>query len=128
MVQLPVGPYRTVPVAVPVVVPVAVTVVVPRWYIGQLKAKHLITVQFCSKGCLIIQLGSFEILRLTSKLPLLKTPSGHRCFSYRRARFWNNLSAEGKNAQTLNQFNAVYKISKQSFPRLHFIFHFHNFN
>ena len=38
------------------------------------------------------------------KLPLLKTSSGQKCFSYRGARLWNNLSADAKNAQTQIQF------------------------
>ena len=32
------------------------------------------------------------------KLSLLKTSSGQKCFSYRGARLWNNLSADAKNA------------------------------
>ena len=34
------------------------------------------------------------------KLPLLKTSSGQKWFSYKGARLWNNLSADVKNAQT----------------------------
>ena len=49
------------------------------------------------------------------KLPLLKTSSGQRCFSYRGARLWNNLSADAKNAQTKFQFKNAYNISKESF-------------
>ena len=41
------------------------------------------------------------------KLPLLKISSGKRCFSYRGARLWNNLSADAKNSQTISQFKTV---------------------
>ena len=46
------------------------------------------------------------------KLPRLKTSSGQRCFAYRGAQLWNNLSAEIKTAPTLSRFKAAYKTSK----------------
>ena len=46
------------------------------------------------------------------KLPLLKISSGQKCFSYRGARLWNNLSADAKNAQTKFQFKNAYNISR----------------
>ena len=45
------------------------------------------------------------------KLPRLKTSSGQRCFAYRWAQFWNNLSAEVKTAPILSQFKAAHKNS-----------------
>ena len=48
------------------------------------------------------------------KLPLLKTSNGQKCFSYRGARLWNNLSAGVKRTQTKNQFKKIYKISRES--------------
>ena len=41
------------------------------------------------------------------KLPRLKTSSGQRCFAYRGAHIWNNVSAEVKRAPTLSQFKAA---------------------
>ena len=49
------------------------------------------------------------------KLPLLKIPTGKRCFSYRGALLWNNLSADAKNVQTLSKFKTAYKSSNKSF-------------
>ena len=46
------------------------------------------------------------------KLPRLKTCSGQRCFAYRGAQLWNNLSAEVKKAPTLSRFKSAYKNSK----------------
>ena len=46
------------------------------------------------------------------KLPRLKTCSGQRCFAYRGAQLWNNLSAEVKKAPTLIRFKSAYKNSK----------------
>ena len=43
------------------------------------------------------------------KMPLLKTSSGQKCFSYRGARLWNNLSVDAKNAQTESQFKKCIK-------------------
>ena len=45
------------------------------------------------------------------KLPLLKTSSGQRCFAFRGARLWNNLSTDVKTAPTLNRFKAAFKSS-----------------
>ena len=36
------------------------------------------------------------------KLPLLKSSSGQKCFSYSRARLWNNLSADAKKCANSN--------------------------
>ena len=58
------------------------------------------------------------------KLPLLKTSSGQKCFSYRGARLWNNLSADAKNAQTKFQFKNAYNISKESFVNFNFVFYY----
>ena len=49
------------------------------------------------------------------KLPLLKTSNGQKCFSYRGARLWNNLSANVERAQNQHQFEKIYKISRGSF-------------
>ena len=49
------------------------------------------------------------------KLPLLKTTNGQKCFSYRGARLWNNLSDNVKKTQTPYQFKKIYKISRESF-------------
>ena len=46
------------------------------------------------------------------KLPRLKACSGQRCFTYRGAHLWNNLSAEVKKAPTLSRFKSAYKNSK----------------
>ena len=54
------------------------------------------------------------------KLPLLKTSSGQKWFSYKGARLWNNLSADVKNAHTQNQFKKIYKISWESFREPHY--------
>ena len=57
----------------------------------------------------------FKVARsIHLKLPLLKTLNGQKCFSYRGARLWNNLSAYVKRAQTQYQFK-IYKISRESF-------------
>ena len=52
---------------------------------------------------------SLHILRNTStdlKLPLFKTASGQKCFSFRGVKYWNSLSAESKQAVTLHSFKA----------------------
>ena len=49
------------------------------------------------------------------KLLLLNTSRGQKCFSYRVARLWNNISADAKHAQTKFQFKNAYNISKESF-------------
>ena len=43
------------------------------------------------------------------KMPLLKTSSGQKCFSYRGARLWNNLSVDAKSAKTQTQFKKLIK-------------------
>ena len=48
------------------------------------------------------------------KMPLLKTSSGQKCFSYRVARLWNNLSVDAKSAKTQTQFKKL----KKSIPSL----------
>ena len=58
------------------------------------------------------------------KLPLLKTSNGQKCFSYRGARLWNNLSVNVKKAQTPYQFKKIYKICRESFLYLHCILSF----
>ena len=50
------------------------------------------------------------------KLPLLKTSSGRKCFSYRGARICNNLSAYAKNEQAQIKFKKAYKICKNLLP------------
>ena len=52
------------------------------------------------------------------KFPLL---NGQKCFSYRGARLWNNLSDNVKKAQTPYQFKKIYKISRESFFSFNFI-------
>ena len=49
------------------------------------------------------------------KLPLLKTSSRQKYFSYRGARLWNNLSIDANNAQTQFQLKNAYEISKESY-------------
>ena len=49
------------------------------------------------------------------KLPILKTSTGQKCFSYRGARLWNNLSANVKRAQTQYQLKKIYKIGREYF-------------
>ena len=49
------------------------------------------------------------------RLPLPKTSNCQKCFSYRGARLWNNLSANVKGAQTQYQFKKICKISRESF-------------
>ena len=54
--------------------------------------------------------GSHHSLRNTStdlKLPLMKTGNGQKCFSFRGAKYWNNLSAESKQAAKLNSFKTT---------------------
>ena len=48
------------------------------------------------------------------KLPRLKTWNGQRCFAYRGAQLWSNLSAEVKKTPTLSRFKSAHKNSKQS--------------
>ena len=43
------------------------------------------------------------------KLPRLKNSSGQRCFAYRGAQLWNNLSTEVKTASSMSRFTATYK-------------------
>ena len=57
----------------------------------------------------------FRNTKTDLKLPLLNTSRGQKCFSYRGARLWNNLSAGTKNVQTKVQFKNAYNISKDSF-------------
>ena len=49
------------------------------------------------------------------KLPLPKASSGQKCFSYRGAQLWKNLTAKVKNTQTKNHLKKIYKISRVSF-------------
>ncbi len=49
------------------------------------------------------------LIKQTSRLPLLKTFIGQRCFSYRGARLCNKLGAVIETAQTLHQFKAAYE-------------------
>ena len=49
------------------------------------------------------------------KFPLLKSSNGQKCFSYRGARLWNNLSDNVKKAETPYQFKKMCKISRKSF-------------
>ena len=49
-------------------------------------------------------------IKIDFALSLKKTSGGQRCFSYRGARLWKNLTADAKNAQTLTQFKLHTKI------------------
>ena len=44
------------------------------------------------------------------KLPLLKASYGQKCFSYKEARLWNNLSDNIKKGQTPYQFKRFIKL------------------
>ena len=55
--------------------------------------------------------NSVHNLRNTSndlKLPLMKTATGQRCFSFRGAKYWNSLSVESKKAVNLASFKASF--------------------